>query len=143
MSGPLANTRHERFAQALAKGMSQVDAYEEAGYKPSRSAATRLAADVNIRERLAELQGRVAERTEITVAGITARLMRLADLSEQTGSKKDPNGRVIETSPKHLAVTRNALMDAAKLNGLVVEKHDLRSSDGSMTPREPTYKLVK
>jgi phage terminase small subunit len=31
----LDNPKHERFAQELAKGKSQVEAYAEAGYKPS------------------------------------------------------------------------------------------------------------
>ena len=39
MSGPLKNPRHERYAQELAKGKSQAEAYEAAGYKPSRSAS--------------------------------------------------------------------------------------------------------
>lgn len=108
--GPLANTRHERFAQELAKGKSQTEAYEEAGYKQSRSAAARLAADVNICARVAEIQGRAAERTEITVATITERLLKIAEKAEG----KD--------EASMLQVARASLMDAAKLNGLVVDK---------------------
>jgi len=29
----LKNPKHERFAQLIAEGMTQVDAYEEAGYR--------------------------------------------------------------------------------------------------------------
>jgi phage terminase small subunit len=32
----LKNARHEKFAQALAKGKSATDAYNEAGFKPHR-----------------------------------------------------------------------------------------------------------
>lgn len=38
----LHNARHEKFAQALAKGMTATDAYTEAGYKRDRTAAERL-----------------------------------------------------------------------------------------------------
>ncbi len=110
--GALSNSRHERFAQALAKGLSQSEAYEEAGYKPSRSAAARLAADVNICERVAAIQNRAAERTEITVASITERLLAIATKAEKS-----------EEAPM-LQAARASLMDAAKLNGLVVDKGD-------------------
>lgn len=106
----LKNTRHERFAQELAKGKSQAEAYELAGYKASRSAAARLAADVNICERVAALQKGAAERTEITVASITERLLAIAKKGER--SKAAPM----------LSVARASLMDAAKLNGLVIDK---------------------
>jgi len=106
----LPNSRHERFAQELAKGNSQSDAYVEAGYKPSRSAATRLAADVSICERVAEIQGRAAIRAEITVADITDRLLAIASKAEMS-----------DDAPM-LQAARAALMDAAKLNGLVVDK---------------------
>jgi hypothetical protein len=68
MAGPLKNARHERFAQELAKGQSQVEAYAAAGYKPDRGAATRMSANVSVRERLAELQAEVAGKVTSEVA---------------------------------------------------------------------------
>lgn len=126
----LKNQRHELFAQALAKGASQVDAYEQAGYQPSRSAATRLAADVSICERVAELAERSAARTEVTAAAITARLLNIADVAEKTGIARDDEGNVTGSSSKHLTVARASLMDAAKLNGLVIDKGQLSGPDG-------------
>ncbi|MFN3858128.1 MAG: terminase small subunit [Caulobacter sp.] len=132
----LKNGKHELFAQALAKGKSQTEAYSDAGYNPSRSAAARLAADVNICARVAELQNRIAARTEVTVANITERLLKIADVAEKTGITVDgETGEAKVSSSKHLTVARAALMDAAKLNGLVVEKQDHSSSDGSMSPK--------
>lgn len=138
----LANPRHERFAQELAKGKSQTDAYVAAGYRESRSAAARLAADVNICARVTEIAERVAIRTEISVAGLTERLMRIADTAEKTGVEFDEEtGEPKESSSKHLGVARAALMDAAKLNGLVVDKADTTSrvavySDNPMSAEE-------
>lgn len=131
MTGPLKNTRHERFAQELAKGQSADAAYVEAGYQPSRKNAHRLTTKEDVKARVAEIQAGAAKRTEITVAGITERLVRIADKGEDL---KDAPG---------LSVARASLMDAAKLNGLIVDIKDLRSSDGSMSPKEPTYRLVK
>lgn len=108
----LSNPKHERFAQALAKGETAVAAYEQAGYKPDRGAASRLSANVSIERRVAEILDRAAERTEITVAGITNRLLKIAAKAEE---KDDAS---------MLSVARASLMDAAKLNGLVIEKGD-------------------
>jgi hypothetical protein len=106
----LQNAKHEAFAQALAKGKSATEAYTAAGYKGDRTAASRLSTNVNVQARVIELQGRAAERTVITVSSITDRLLKIAE-----------KGEVASDAPL-LSVARAALMDAAKLNGLVVEK---------------------
>ena len=58
----LKNSRHERFAQDLAKGMSATEAYEKAGYKPSGPNAGRLTKKDEIVKRRAELQGSTAKQ---------------------------------------------------------------------------------
>ncbi|MET3925635.1 terminase small subunit [Devosia sp. 2618] len=107
----LKNAKHERFAQGLAKGMTADEAYVEAGYKPHRGNASTLRANQNILDRLAELQNRAAERAVVTVASITDRLLNIATKPEKS------------SDAPMLSVARAALMDAAKLNGLVVEKN--------------------
>lgn len=107
----LENPKHERFAQELAKGYSQAEAYASVGYKPSEPHASRLASSGKVSARVSEILERSAIRTEITVAGITDRLLAIA----QKGEAKAEN-------PAMLAVARASLMDAAKLNGLVVDK---------------------
>lgn len=106
----LSNVKHERFAQELAKGKTQEDAYQTAGYRGDRTAACRLSTNHNIQARIAELQERAAIRTEVTVASITERLLKIAKKGEDS-----------DEAPL-LSVARASLMDAAKLNGLVVDK---------------------
>ena len=106
----LGNAKHERFAQGLAKGISADEAYVEAGYKPHRGNASTLRANQNILARVAELQNKAAERTVLTVATLTERLLKIAEKGESAAD-----------APL-LSVARAALMDAAKLNGLIVEK---------------------
>ena len=106
----LPNPRHERFAQELAKGLGQTEAYVAAGYKENRSAASRLADDVNVCERVSEIQERGAIRAEITVAGLTEELQSLAAMAKDMESESG------------VQAARACLMDAAKLNGLVVDK---------------------
>lgn len=106
----LANPKHERFAQELAKGKTQIEAYENAGYQPNPSAASRLADDVKICERVAEIQERAAIRAEVTLASITENLARIAQKAELLD---DASG---------LSVARASNMDIAKLHGLVTDK---------------------
>ena len=72
MSGPLKNTRNEAFARELAKGKTQDEAYEAAGYKPDDGHASRLAGNGRIIARVGELQNKAAERLVVTVASLIA-----------------------------------------------------------------------
>jgi hypothetical protein len=107
---PLDNQRHERFAQELAKGKTADEAYTAAGYKPNRGNAATLKANKSVLARAAELKERAAVRAEISVASITANLERIASKAEK-----------LDGAPG-LAVARAAWMDAAKLNGLVIDR---------------------
>lgn len=106
----LTNAKHERFAQELAKGRGQAEAYKQAGYAPSEPHASRLASNGKVVQRVAEIQERAAVRAEISIADLTERLMRLADKGE---ALQDASG---------FQASRASIMDAAKLNGLVVDK---------------------
>lgn len=79
----LSNPRHELFAQNLAKGMSQDAAYEAAGFKPSRSNASMLAAKQNIIERLAELTARAADAVVLSKSWVIERLIQNVDRAMQ------------------------------------------------------------
>ncbi len=74
-SAPLRNTRHEAFAQALAKGMTADAAYRQAGYKPDRGHASRLAANGSIQARVVEITAKAAARAEITKADVLRGLL--------------------------------------------------------------------
>ncbi|CAH1677988.1 hypothetical protein CHELA41_24472 [Hyphomicrobiales bacterium] len=114
---PLNNNRHEKFANEVAKGVRPADAYAKAGYAATARGndvcASRLLKDVNISARVEELQERAATRTVVTVAGITEDLLRIAAKAEAL------------ESPAALNVARNAKMDAAKLNGLVIDRKEV------------------
>jgi phage terminase small subunit len=109
----LKNPKHERFAQELAKGKSQIEAYEAAGYRPNPSAASRLSDDVKVCERVAEITERGAIRAEITVASLLEELeeARMAALGAET--------------PQSSAAV-SASMSKAKLLGLVVDKAEAK-----------------
>ena len=78
----LSNPRHEKFALGLAQGKPAINAYELAGYKPDRGAASRLSANVSIQARVAELQGKAAERAIVTLESLMERFGKLHDAPE-------------------------------------------------------------
>lgn len=108
----LTNAKHERFAQELAKGASASEAYVLAGYKANDGNASTLKGNQNVSARVAEILAKAAVRSEITVASITKRLLDIAS-----------KGEAASDAPL-LSVARASLMDAAKLNGLVVDKSE-------------------
>lgn len=71
----LENPRHERFAQELAKGRSQVEAYGLAGYMIDDGAASRLSGNVRVQDRVRELLDRAASRAEVSKSWVMERLM--------------------------------------------------------------------
>lgn len=81
----LPNAKHERYAQELAKGKSQSEAYVNAGYKPDSGAASRLSGNVSVQGRVAELQERSAKKVEITVDTLRDMLLEDRTLARELG----------------------------------------------------------
>jgi len=76
----LPNPRHELFAQAIAKGASQREAYKAAGYGVKSDAAadasaSRLLSGGKVQARISELQSRAAEKAMLTKAWVIERLL--------------------------------------------------------------------
>jgi hypothetical protein len=78
---PLTNTRHEVFAQELAKGSSKSAAYKKARFVPDTSNASKLTANHRVQRRVVELQQSAAESAQITVATLVARADELRELA--------------------------------------------------------------
>ncbi len=103
---PLRNTRWERFAQALARGETQIAAHADAGYKADDANAQRLQARDEIRGRVAELieeerqkhQQSITEAvaaTAITKTWILSSLKRIAEAGMAAGDLA-PANRALE-----------------------------------------------
>lgn len=103
----LPNGKHERFAQALAKGRSQAEAYVEASYKASEPHASRLASSGKVQARVAELQERAAIKVEVTVADIAAQL----DEDRMLAHREGQAGAAVSAS-----------LGKAKVLGLIIDR---------------------
>lgn len=111
----LDNARHERFAQELAKGASQVEAYGLAGYEPVEANASRLIRNDKVAARVAELKAAAAERAVVTIYDIADQL----DEDRLFAREMEVPGAAI-----------TATMGKAKVLGLLVERHEHTGADG-------------
>lgn len=107
----LENPKHEAFVQCLAKGMSQAEAYAEAGYAPSEPNASRLTSNEKIKARLVELLETAAEQALVTVETIAAQL----DEDRMLAHKEGQAGAAVSAS-----------MAKAKLYGLDISRSELK-----------------
>lgn len=117
--------KRESFAQAVASGMSQADAYRAAfdasRMKPEtiQSAASRLMADSKVSARVEEIRAPIVQKAQITLESHLERLKQLSEKAEREGQ---------------FSAAISAEVSRGKASGLYTEKIDHSSSDGSMTP---------
>ena len=79
----LSNAKHELFCQHLALGKTASEAYELAGYKPSRSNASVLRAKQNVSDRLrAKYCSNLREQVVQQIVEYTRDSISLAELEE-------------------------------------------------------------
>ena len=118
---PLQNHRHEAFAQGLAKGASQSEAYLAAGYKGNRTAASRLSTNVNVQDRVVNLQQEAAGQSVLTIERLTKEL---------------EEARKLAISSKNASAAVSATMAKARLNGLLSQQPEPTVPFQSEAPQE-------
>lgn len=74
----LPNARQERFAQGVAQGLSQLDAYTQAGYSGGRTCAARMATNASVKLRIDTLKAKGAEKAELTIERVLREYMAVA-----------------------------------------------------------------
>ena len=116
----LSNPRHERFAQGIAKGKSQHEAYKYAGFAGTEDSANacKLAQKPNVQARIRELQDKQAKRIGITVDDLLEELQLFANIAR---SIKQPAAGV------------GAVLAKAKLLGLITDR-----VEAGVTVRKPS-----
>jgi len=118
--------KQENFCLAYMETGNASEAYRrayDAGNMSSNAthvAASRLMENPKVALRIEALRSKVEAKALLTIERLTTDLLRIAAKGEALGEAPG------------LSVSRASLMDAAKLNGLVVDKKDHTSSDGSM-----------
>jgi phage terminase small subunit len=110
MSGPLRNTRHERFVALLLEGKSASAAYAEAGYTADDANGSRLHANPKIQARLAESQTEVAKETKISVESLLGEL---------------ESARKTAVDLEQLSAAVRAIESKAKISGVLVQRVEI------------------
>lgn len=129
----LSNSKHEAFAQAIAKGKTQDEAYAAAGYKPHRSSASRLRTKANIEARVAELLSKGADRAEIDIARTLRELVRIGTADLRQGF--DADGRlkpVAEWSDDFAAAVASIEVVTRTLPGEAEDELDAQPHGGAL-----------
>ena len=114
------NGRQEAFASGIAKGKTQGKAYKDAGYQDHDPNATRMIKKDKIKDRIAELQAKAANRATITTGTLVEMLIEDRELAR-------------EASQAGAAVS--AVNGIGKLLGLITDKVQ---ADVSAVRRVPT-----
>lgn len=124
----LSKPMYERFAQGIARGKTQHEAYTWAGFSPGREAkftrseASKLSRRPEIAHRVAYLQSRQAERIGVTVDALVAELDDMLKLAKRV---------------KHPAAGVGAILAKGKLLGLIVDRAEVEGTIRKPS-REPT-----
>jgi hypothetical protein len=128
----LKNSRHESFAQALARGVSASAAYVEAGYKANRHNAAALAREQHIGTRVAELQEeQLAIHQQATAAAAANKQVTIESLIAEAEA-----ARAKAMSEKGgAAAAVSALTAKAKLAGMWREKVDQHNTGNPVYER--------
>jgi hypothetical protein len=105
----LTNQRQERFCQLVKQGVPAYRAYPMAGYRANNGAPYRLAENVRVKRRLAELTRAFAVKTKVSVESLTSEFDEAIQLARAT------------TNP---AALTNAAIAKAKLHGLMVDRKE-------------------
>jgi phage terminase small subunit len=130
----LSNAKHELFCQHLALGKTATEAYEMAGYKPSRSNASVLKANQNISDRLSEIlqqsERKVVQQIESTRESL------LAELEEARQTARDRGNASAMVS---------ATIGKARVLGLIIDRREVGDAGAfdSLTDEELVARAVK
>ena len=117
--GALTNPKQELFAQFVAQGISQSEAYIRAGYseKGKTAGSSRLFAQISVKQRVTELQekraDKAATRAAVTVDSLTEMLIE---------------DRALAHSEGQAGAAVSAVATIAKLHGLLIDRKEIKAT---------------
>lgn len=131
----LTNSKHERFAQAIAEGQGPTQAYVIAGYTKNTGNAARLNADESVRARVEEILAAGAEKAGVTVQRIVDELAKVGFANMQDYMQANEQG---DPYLDFSGLTRD---QAAALGEVTVEDFKDGRGEGARDVRRVKFKL--
>jgi hypothetical protein len=110
----LSNAKYELFCQHLALGKTASEAYEMAGYKPSRSNASVLRAKQNVSDRINELLGEASKK-----------LVKDADYSREKILAEIEEARLMALDKGMPGPAWQAAIAKARVLGLIIDRREV------------------
>ena len=117
----LNHAGREAFAQARARGHDPTAAYVAAGYSPGGGGPSRVSGRADVKARMAELR---VGRDALRKASLEETVLAILDLATR-GDQTTASGR---------REARTARLDAYRLNGLLAEERQSKSSISRYLP---------
>ena len=133
---PLDNSRHEKFAQGLAQGMSAAEAYTAAGYNGDRTAASRLSTNVNVQSRVSELKERAAASVSLTKEWVLERLIANVKAGQQNADLS-PANKALELLGKELGMFVDRSENVNQNVSFVISGEPVPDADEWLTQHKP------
>lgn len=126
----LSNAKHELFSQGVAKGLDATEAYSKAGYKGGKTAASRLLTNVNVVDRIKELQGKASDKAVVDKAWVLQRLKENVETCMTMDFVKGPNGQPSTAFTHNPAAANKALELLGKELSMFKDQHEVTGKDG-------------
>lgn len=138
----LKNQKHELFALGLAKGMSQKDAYIEAGYveKNAEPGSSKLVRNGKVAARVAELKKEIADKavseSALTRSYIIKRLMLQVDINMGIEPVRGKDGEILGYVQGSASAANQALIALGKEIGMFVDRKEIKNVSDFKTVEE-------
>lgn len=133
----LRNTKHEHFAQLVAKGEKAGPAYVAAGYSVNGAdqSAARLLRDAEVCSRIAQLREavekpsreRAIEKAAVDKAWVLHELIEVVKMAKSAEPVRDNEGNPIGEYKQNLNAANKALELIGKEQGMFVDRKEIRT----------------
>ena len=129
----LDSVRHELFAQGVAKGQSNREAYRTAGYEGTDESvdanAARLIGDDRVKARVSELQKEAATAAGVTIQGVVAELAKIGFSDPRNALEWGPTGVVLKRSEDLTDAAAAAISEVSQTaQGIKIKLHDKQAA---------------
>jgi hypothetical protein len=99
--GALKSQRQERFCQLIKQGVPAFRAYPQAGYAANNGAPYRLAENVRVKARIAELTRSIAVKTRVTIASLSEQIIEDREFARQHDNPSAAHAATVSLSKLH------------------------------------------
>lgn len=153
---PLANAKHEHFAQLVSNAENPTRAYVLAGYsgKGAKQSAARLMTNADVCDRIAYLRQQKEQEHRAAVQGVIAeaaidkkwvldRLTKIVDMGMAAEAVLDNEGNPIGEYKANLAGANKALELIGKELGMFVDRKEVRTGPLDNLPPDDAKALIE